>query len=140
MPPKKKPRAMHYFILYHPATNSWFINKSQTPKQSARRQIHRAFHEGRADYYCDFYKDIREYGEEAFIIRYCVELPDFCEGVRAHYIKNCEPNEEIYKAVMSLREEPLSDDEARELKYERRQIRQAEKAAAKALEKNGKKN
>lgn len=102
---RKHKKEMEYFLIYHPETNSWFINKSKDPNVSARRQMHRAFHPERPDYDCPFYQDIRKYGEDAFLIRYCLELPDFCEGVRCKYIQHDEPNEEIYKQVLAMREE-----------------------------------
>lgn len=116
----KKPRQMEFFIMYLPETNSWFINKSKTPKQSVRRQFHRAYHEDRPDYDTEFYQDIRNHGVESFVVRYCLELPDFCEGKRAHYVKNNEPNANIYMEILKMREEPLTVDEIKELRCQER--------------------
>lgn len=132
MPPRKKARTMEYSIAYHQPTNSWFINKSQTPRTIFRHQVHRAFNPERPDYECEFYQDIRKYGEEAFTVRYCLELPEFCEGVRAHYIKNNEPNDEVYKEVLAMREEPLPEEECRVIQFQKRQERRAAKVAEKA--------
>lgn len=98
-------REMEYFIIYHKETNSYFVNKSKTPATSVRHQFSRAFNPNRKDYESDFSKDIREYGKEAFIIKYTLEAPEWMER-RAHYVKNSEPNEEVYQNVMSLRSEP----------------------------------
>lgn len=118
---RRKPRQMEYFVMYLPETNSWFVNKSKTPKQSVRRQFHRAYHEDRDDYDCEFYQDIRNYGVESFVVRYSLELPEFCEGRRSHYIKNEEPNTAIYKEVLAMRNEPLQVEEILELRKEMRQ-------------------
>ena len=98
---------MEYFVIYHPETNSWFANKSKNPNASVKRQFNRAFNTEREDYDCPFYQDIRKYGKEAFIVRYCLELPSFCEGVRCKYIKHDEPNKEIHKQVLAMREERI---------------------------------
>lgn len=132
---RRKSRTMEYALAYHQPTNSWFINKSQKPHTIFRHQVHRAFNPERPDYDCEFYQDIRKYGEEAFIIRYCLELPDFCEGVRAHYIKHDEPNDEIYHKVMLMRQQPLPEDACREIQYKKRMERRAAKAAEKAAAK-----
>lgn len=117
--PKKRPRTMEYALIYHIPTNSYFINKSQTPRLVPRHQFARAFKPERPDYNCEFYQDIRKYGAEAFIIRYCLELPEWCE-CRAHYVKNDTPNEEIYQKVLTMRTEPLSVEEVIEVKKERK--------------------
>ena len=103
--PKILKRTMEYFLIYHPETNSYFCNKSKNPKVSVRRQFHRAFNENRDDVDCEFYKDVREYGVDAFLVRYSIEMPEFCE-CRAHYVKNSERNDDIYKIVKGMREEP----------------------------------
>ena len=77
--PKKLKRTMEYFLIYHPETNSYFCNKSKNPKVSVRRQFHRAFNENRDDLDCEFYKDVRKYGVDAFLVRYSIEMPEFCE-------------------------------------------------------------
>lgn len=102
---KKHKKEMEYYILYLPETNSWFVNKSKDPNVSARRQFHRSRNPERPDYNCPLYQDIRKYGEDAFLVRYSLELPEFCEGVRCKYIQHDEPNEEIYKQVLAMREE-----------------------------------
>lgn len=137
MPNRKKSRTMEYQIAYLRPTNSWFINKSQKPHTIFRHQLHRAFNPERPDYNCEFYQDIRDYGEEAFILRYCLELPDFCEGKRAHYVKNSEPNEEIYHKVLSMRQQPLCEDACREIQFQKRQERREIKRAEKEAKKNG---
>lgn len=129
--PRKKPRTMEYALIYHPETNSYFINKSQTPRLVPRHQFARAFKPERADYNCDFYKDIRNYGIDAFIIRYCIELPEWCE-CRAHYVKNEAPDKEIHKKVLAMRTEPLSVEEVIEVK----KVRKAQKEAMKNAGKN----
>lgn len=135
MPPKKKARTMEYQLCYLPHTNSWFINKSQKPQTIFRHQVHRAFNPERPDYNCEFYQDIRKYGEEAFVLRYCLELPDFCEGIRAHYIKHDAPNDEVLHKVMCMRQQPLPEEACREIQFkkrmERREAKKAEKLAAK---------
>ena len=98
-------RTMEYFVIYHPETNSYFINKSKNPTVSCRHQFSRAFNKNRKDYETSvFYQDIRKYGKEAFIVRYCLEMPEWAE-CRAHYVKNDEPNEEIHKQVLAMRPE-----------------------------------
>lgn len=129
--PKRRPRTMEYSLIYHVPTNSYFINKSQTPRLVARHQFARAFKPERPDYNCDFYQDIRKYGVDAFIIRYCVELPEWCE-CRAHYVKNDAPNEEIYQKVLAMRTEPLTVEEVIEVKKERK----AQKELLKKEQKN----
>lgn len=109
--PKKLKRVMEYFIIYHPETNSYFCNKSKNPRVSARQQFHRAFSLDRKDYECDFYKDIRNYGPDAFIIRYSIEMPEFCV-CRAHYVKNNEKNDEVYEKVKAMRTQPTPPENA----------------------------
>ena len=103
--PKKLKRTMEYFLIYHPETNSYFCNKSKNPKVSVRRQFHRAFNENRDDVDSEFYQDVREYGVDAFLVRYSLEMPEFCE-CRAHYVKNSEKNDDICKIVKNMRAEP----------------------------------
>lgn len=106
-PQKRMKRTMQFYIIYHPETGSYFCNKSNNPTQSARRQLHRAFNRTRADYDTNpFYIAIREYGEDAFIIRYSTSKPSFVE-CRAHYVQHNEPNEEHMKEVMSMMENPI---------------------------------
>lgn len=102
---KKHIKTMEFFILYHSPTNSYFVNKSKSPATSARHQFSRAFNPTRQDYETNpLYQDIRKYGKEAFIVRYCLEMPEWAE-CRAHYVRNTEPNEEIYQKVLAMREE-----------------------------------
>lgn len=99
---QKHIRTMKFFILYHPPTNSYFINKSKSSTTSARHQFSHAFNPTRQDYETNLlYQDIRKYGKEAFIVRYCLEMPE----CRAHYVRNTESNEEIYKQILAMREE-----------------------------------
>lgn len=99
-------RVMEFFILYYPPTNSYFINKSKSSATSARHQFSRAFNQTRRDYETNpLYQDIRKYGKEAFLVRYCLEMPEWAE-CRAHYVQNTEPNDEIYKQVLEMRKEP----------------------------------
>ena len=101
-------RTMHYFLLYLPETNSYFINKSLNPQVSCRHQLSRAYNPTRQDYETNpLYQDIRKYGKEAFIVRYCLEMPEWAE-CRAHYVQNTEPNEKIYHYVLEeMMKEPI---------------------------------
>lgn len=102
---RKFSREMEFFVLYHQETNSYFVNKSKNPTVSARHQFSRAFNPTRQDYETNpLYQDIRKYGKEAFIVRYCLEMPEWAE-CRAHYVRNTEPNEEIYQKILAMREE-----------------------------------
>ena len=104
---RKMKRTMQYWVLYHPETDSYFCNKSNDPRSSARRNIHRAFNKTRADYDTNpLYIAVREYGEDAFIVRYSTSKPSFVER-RAHYVQHDAPNEEHLKEVMSMMENPI---------------------------------
>lgn len=103
--PHKKRRIMEFFTIYNTITGSYFVNKSQRPAVSARHQFHRAFKPEREDYNCDFYQDIRKYGEDAFIVRYSTEMPEWAE-CRAHYVKKEQTDEALAKIIDEMRKEP----------------------------------
>ena len=103
--PHKKRRIMEFFTIYNTIPGSYFVNKSQRPAVSARHQFHRAFKPEREDYNCDFYQDIRKYGEDAFIVRYSVEMPEWAE-CRAHYVKKEQVDEALAKIIDEMRKEP----------------------------------
>lgn len=105
---RKKQRTMEYYIIYYPPTNSYFVNKSKKPVQSVRHKFTRAYNPNRPDYETEpLFQDIREYGEEAFVIRYSLEMPEWAE-CRAHYVRNTEPNDEVYKQVKAMRKESVN--------------------------------
>lgn len=83
--PKKKPRVMTYYIIINKATRAYFVNKSTRPIASVRHHFHRANNPDRADYNCEFYKDIRKYGQEGFDISYSLNAPIWMVR-RAHYM------------------------------------------------------
>ena len=85
MHPKKKIRIMTYYLITNKATGWYFCNKSQRPEASVRHHFNRANNPNREDYNCKFYKDIREYGEEGFTVKFSIEMPEGVER-RAHYM------------------------------------------------------
>lgn len=102
---RKFQRIMHYAVLL--CERGYWLNKSKNPAVTARRQFHRAFNENREDADCQFYRDIRELGQDAFIVRYCLELPDWAE-CRSHYVPiTPEQYEELRPKVEALMVEPI---------------------------------
>lgn len=82
---KKKPHPMTYYLITNKETGWYFCNKSTHPQASARHHFSRAKNPMRKDYNCQFYQDIRKYGEDGFTIEYSLELPSTVSR-RAHYI------------------------------------------------------
>lgn len=100
---KRFVRTMEYFLCF--CEKGYFINKSKNPNVSARRFFHRAFNENRDDFDNEGFKVVRELGEEAFLVRYCLEMPEWCE-CRAHWVSiTPEQYQELKPLVEKMREE-----------------------------------
>lgn len=100
---RKFVRQMEYFLCF--CEKGYFINKSKNPNVSARRFFHRAFNEDRDDYENEGFKVVRELGEENFLVRYTLEMPEWCE-CRAHWVSiTPEQYKELLPQVEKMRAE-----------------------------------
>lgn len=117
---KKFVRQMEYFLCF--CEKGYFINKSKNPNVSARRFFHRAVNENRDDYNDAGFQAVRELGEEAFLVRYTLEMPEWCE-CRAHWVPiTPEQYKELKPIVEKMRDErtpvikPLTRKQREELR------------------------
>ena len=140
MHPKKKPRVIHYVTIYNIATGSYWVNKSQRPNITARHQFARAYKDDRPDYDSPFSRDIREYGEEGFLVRYSLELPEFAD-CRAHYVVKKAPDPAIRAYVEGMRTTPIEDpDEVKAANAQRKAEKKAREEAIQRQKKQAEQN